>query len=146
MYQIYEIMDGDTFDSLALRLGTTTTELERINGFSNFNIGDMIVVPKNDGMYYKYIVKAGDNLYSIARMYNQDVDVIYAINGIKEGDYIYPGEELMIPRNNVFTYFTKNGDTLESISNMTSISIDDLIKSNNNLSLEPGQLIIYERS
>ena len=65
MYQVYEIMDNDTFDSLAERLGTTVNELERINGANNFNTGDMIVIPKNNSLYYRYIVKSGDNLYNI---------------------------------------------------------------------------------
>lgn len=145
MYQVYEIMDNDTFDSLAERLGTTVNELERINGANNFNTGDMIVIPKNNSLYYRYIVKSGDNLYNIARMYNQDVDVLYAINGIKEGDYIYPNQEILIPKENIATYITKEGDTLSNISRKTSTTINDLLKNNNALALMPGQLIIYER-
>lgn len=145
MYQVYEIMSDDTFDSLAERLGTTASELERINGISDFSIGDMIVIPNSKTMYYTYIVKPGDNLYNIARMYNQDISVLYAINGIKEGDYIYPNQEIIIPKNNVSTYFTKEGDTLATISKMTKVSPNNILKNNQNLELVPGQLIIYER-
>ena len=143
MYQVYKVMDDDTFDSIADRMGIDVEELVRINGFSSFDVGDMIVVP-NNSMYFTYVVKKGDNLYNIAKSYNQDVNVLYNINGIKEGDYIYPGEELLIPRRNVFTYVTVSGDTIGSVSNKSSVSINELI-SNNDFILEPGQLVMYER-
>jgi LysM repeat protein len=144
MYQVYKIMEDDTFDSVASKLGISSSELERINGFSDFDIGDMIVVPNNSN-YYTYTVKPGDNLYNIAKKNNQNVDIIYAINGIKEGDYIYPGEKILIPRKEISTYLTEEGDTIEIISNKTSLPIEYLMEKNNNLELVPGQLIIYER-
>lgn len=143
MYQVYKVMDDDTFEALATRLGISSSELERINGFNAFNVGDMIVVP-NNSMYFTYVVKKGDNLYTIAQNYNQDVKTLYNINGIKEGDYIYPGEEILIPRKDIITYFTKQGDTIKSISNMTSMKVEELMNENDFV-LEPGQLIMYER-
>lgn len=143
MYQVYKVLSDDTFSSIADRCGIDVSELERINGGSSFDVGDMIVVP-NNSMYITYVIKKGDNLYSIAKSYNQDVNTLYNINGIKEGDYIYPGEELLIPRRDVFTYVTVSGDTINSVSGKSSIPVSELISSNDFI-LEPGQLIMYER-
>lgn len=145
MYQVYKIIDNDTLDSLASRMNVTASELVRLNGISNFNVGDLIVVPSND-LYFSYVVKSGDSLYSISEAYDQDVDVLYAINGIKEGDYIYPNQEILIPKNDVFVYMTKDGDTLDYISNMIGVSTSDILDSNSNLSLMPDQAIVYKRS
>lgn len=145
MYQVYKIINNDTLDSLASRMNVTASELVRLNGISNFNVGDLIVVPSND-LYFSYVVKSGDSLYSISEAYDQDVDVLYAINGIKEGDYIYPNQEILIPKNDVFVYMTKDGDTLDYISNMIGVSTSDILDSNSNLSLMPDQAIIYKRS
>lgn len=144
MYQVYKVISGDTFSSIADRFYIDTTELERINGVSDFNVGDMIVVP-NNSMYITYVVKMGDSLYSIAKSYDQDVNVLYNINGIKEGDYIYPGEKLLIPRPYVFTYMTIDGDTIKSVSNKSGISISELVD-DNDFVLEPGQLIVYKNA
>lgn len=144
MYQVYRIMDDDTLDSLASRMNTTSSELIRLNGFKDFNIGDLIVVPSDD-LYFSYVVKSGDNLYNISKMYNQDMDILCAINGIKKGDYIYPNQEILIPRSDVSIYITNDGDTLESISSKIGSSISDIVKKNSNLVLIPEQAIVYKR-
>lgn len=148
MYQIYEIINDDTLDSIASRYQTTKDELKRINGMDDSDLipGNLIVVPKfDDALYYKYDVKKGDNLYAISRLYNQDIDVLYAINGIKKGDYIYPEQELLIPKNDVSVYLTKNNDTLESVSEGMLVSFIDLYNKNKDLYLLPDQLVIYKR-
>lgn len=144
MYQVYKVLDDDTLDSLALRMNTTASELVRLNGVSDFNIGDLIVVPSND-LYFSYIVKQGDSLYSIAKEYDQDIAVLYAINGIKEGDYIYPNQDILIPRQDVSVYMTKDDDTLQMVSNTIGVSMDDILKDNSSLSLMPEQIIVYKR-
>ena len=144
MYQVYKVVDGDTFSSIADRFSVDASFLESLNGFSSFNVGDMIVVP-NNSLYITYVVKNGDSLYSIANKYNQDVNILYNINGIKEGDYIYPGQELLIPRDGVFTYMTISGDTIKSVSSKSGIPISELI-SDNDFILEPEQLIIFNKN
>lgn len=141
---MYKTIDGDTFDSLALRFDISSDELVRINGFDSFNIGDMIVVPNND-MYMSYSVRPGDTMFSISNKFNQDLDVLYLINGIKEGDYIYPNQEILIPRNDVSIYLTRDNDTLGSISNVIGVSVSDIIDDNSDLILMPEQIIVYRR-
>ena len=144
MYQVYEVMDGDTVDSIADKVGINSLDLIRINGKSSFDVGDLIVVP-NNGLYFSYYVKSGESLYDIARRFNQSVDVLYQINGIKEGDYIYPNQEILIPNGDSSFYVTVDGDNLSVISSRVDVSISDILRDNPNLLLVPGQLVILKK-
>lgn len=93
-----------------------------------------------------YVVKAGDTLYSIARMFNTTVDNIKRNNNLSS-NFITIGQRLNI-NNNVSTsddnlYVVKKGDTLYSISRDYNVSVND-IKNLNNLSdnlLSIGQVL-----
>lgn len=144
MYQVYKVVDGDTFESLTLDFNVSGDELFRINGFSDFNIGDLIVVPNNQ-MYFPYKVRSGDTMYSIASRFNQNLNDLYLINGIKEGDYIYPNQEILIPSSDVSIYYIEDGDTLNSVSNSIGVDVDDIISNNSDLLLVPEQIIVYRK-
>ena len=45
-----------------------------------------------------YIVKKGDTLWEIAKRYGSTIDDIIKTNGIEDGNKIYPGQKLFIPR------------------------------------------------
>ena len=60
-------------------------------------------------------------------------------------DYIYPEQIIMIPKSNVSYYITKEGDTLELISNTFNVSQEKLINQNNTLYLQKEQMIFYKR-
>ena len=143
VYQVYEVVEGDTVDSIADKVGISSFDLIRINGKSSFDVGDLIVVP-NNGLYFSYFVKSGESLYDIARRFNQSVDVLYQVNGIKEGDYIYPNQEILIPNDGVSFYVTVDGDTLSTISLNSDVSVSDIASSNSELLLIPGQLVIFK--
>ena len=66
------------------------------------------------------------------------------INGIEGGDYIYPGEELLIPNSNTSFYLTKDGDTISDVFNYFNISNDNYSFINDVL-LVGDQLIVYKR-
>ena len=144
VYQVYKVVDGDTFDSLALNFNVSSDELTRINGFSDFNIGDLIVVPNNE-MYFPYKVRSGDTMHSIASRFNQNLNDLYLINGIKEDDYIYPNQEILIPSSDVSIYYTEDGDTLNSVSNSIGMDVEDIISYNSDLLLVPEQIIVYRK-
>ena len=146
VYRVYEILSGDTLESISRISNMSFEDLVRLNGFdfSDFNVGDMIVIPSNDN-YFVYRVKSGDTMYSIANSYNQNVDILYSINGIKENDYIYPDQELLIPNDNNSVYVTKTGDTLEDISVGLDVPFSDVFDQNRNLILESDQIVVYKR-
>lgn len=140
MYQIYQVMEDETINSIANKLKITEDELRRINGIGDnatFREGSYIIIPNQNLKTKIYIVKQGDNLYKIARENNIDYDTIMRFNGLKADDYIYPGEEIMIPTSN--TYIVKENETVKDIISKTNIDSDKL----NDLYLIPDQIIIY---
>ena len=60
-------------------------------------------------------------------------------------DYIYPGEELMIPQGNIQTYIVENGETLYDVSNKLNTNVDKIIEDNDSIYLLPGQLLIIKK-
>lgn len=61
-----------------------------------------------------YIVKNGDTLSAIARMYNTTYQVLAEYNGISNPDLIYPGQVINIPQTN--SNGLKIGDTVRIIN------------------------------
>ena len=49
-----------------------------------------------------YTLQAGEFVYCIARRFNVDPDDILSINGLSEGQYVYPGTVLKIPSTGSF--------------------------------------------
>lgn len=145
MYQVYEVLDGDTLDSISLKMNISSDELCRLNGTNNFIPGDYIVVPSTDDLYFSYIIKPGDTLYSVSKMYNINPSILSFINGLDDVDFIYPSQSLMIPKDGIEVYVTKEGDSFKSILNNSGISSDSLIDSVSDLYFVPDQLVLYKR-
>lgn len=84
---------------------------------------------------YEYVVKKGDTLYTIAKMYNVTVDQLLKANGLTSA-LIYPNQVLIIPLNtngNIYfvEYVVKDNDTLDSIAMKYNISLNELKNYNN---------------
>lgn len=143
MYQVYQILPGETIETIAKRLNITSDELRRLNGIGDnatLRIGSYIIIPNNtnNNMEYKYyIVKKGDNLYAIARENNVDYNTLLSLNGLKDGEYIYPEQEIIIPLKN--TYVTKEQDKIKDILEKLNITLEKI----EDLYLEPDQVITY---
>lgn len=147
MYQIYQVMLGDTLDKVADKYETTSNNIAFINGIDERETlvpGTYLVVPKMESeMFNRYIVKKGDNLYSIADRFSVSVDLLEMLNGLEKGEYIYPNQELMVPKEDVVVYITKN-ETLDDIAKQLGIEVEELISSNSGLYVAPQQLVIYK--
>lgn len=147
MYQIYQVMTGETIESIANKLGITSQKLREINGISDelvVRAGSSIIVPvTNQEGYQTYIVKKGDSIYSIASQYGVDYKTLYSINGLKEGEYIYPNQEIIVPYGDNKVYVVEKGDTLETIIRKTGLNITDLMNKNPRILLEEDQMIKY---
>lgn len=149
MYKIYQIEYGDTLDKIADKSGTTVDNIKQINGLrldSDLIVGNLIIVPKmEDRIFEKYIVKKGDSIYSIARMFNVEPSVLYALNGLDKDDYIYPNQELIVPNRDVIMYITKPGDTIDSVINNLGIDANTLNNENSRLYLVEEQLVVHKK-
>lgn len=146
MYQIYQVGRNETIEMIARKLGIDPNELRRLNGIGeNANIigGSYIIIPGNDNSnmidsnYSTYVIKQGDNMYTIAKENGVDLDTLLSINGLNKDDYIYPNQEIIIP--NKRTYVTKENDTINDIVTRLNIDLDKI----GNLYVIRDQIITY---
>jgi len=138
MYRIYQIQNGDNLESIATMLNTTTQNLMKLNGISqdvSLMPGGFIIVPMTDSRFTTYIVKKGDNIYSIARQTGSDYELLLKINGLEKDDYIYPEQEILIPSKEYKFYLTKNGDTIKSVIDNLKIDYNNLLSNNDKIFL-----------
>ena len=149
MYKIYKMETGETLDDVAKKFRTDVETLEKINGFSSMQgptPNQYIIVPEQrDVLFDLYIVQPGDNMYRIAKRYNVSEDNLLKLNGINKNDYIYPNQELLVPRKEVAVYITKEGDTLMGAASALDLSAEDLILENETIYLIPDQLLISKK-
>ena len=150
MFRIYRIMQGDTLESISRNLGINLDELKRINGIVGNPIlipGTNLIVPnREETTYITYTVRKGDTIYDIARRNNIDRRLLLLINGMEEDDYIYPDEQILIPREDVGLYLTEQDDTIGSVSENLSITPEEMLRLNDTIFLSPNQVIVYKAS
>lgn len=147
MYKIYQVLTNDTWESIANKFHTTTSTLQELNGASMLIPGSIIVVPKITGGDYftTYVVQKGDNLYDIARKNNSSVEILLNANGLEKDDYLYPGQEILIPKEGIEMYVSKEGDTLSTAATKLGTTSNSLIQDNEQIYLLPEQLIVYKK-
>ena len=151
MYRVYRVESKDTLESIANKVGTSVESLREMNGLPNtyqVKIGEMIVVPlreetEENELYQVYYVQKGDTLYQIANENNIPLPELVAINGMDLDDYIYPNQELLIPKKGVKYIITEEGDTLETVAENINVTPMELVEQNKNIYLLPNQVIAY---
>ena len=95
--------------------------------------------------YDTYEIKKGDSLYQISKKYNVNTKLLAELNGLDMDDYIYPGQIIFIPKKNVSYYITKEGDSLNNVSDIFGVSAKKIIDENKTIYLSPGQMIYFIR-
>lgn len=147
MYDVYTLMDGDTIESVSDKFGTTKEVIYKLNGnIDEWVSGLDIVVPKSDEDYYfYYTVKKGDYPYEIAKKYGIDYEVLLSLNGLDKGDYIYPNQVLLIPKDDVFAYMTGKNDSVNQLVREYNFDVNDLICQRSDIFLKPEQIILFRK-
>lgn len=149
MYDKYLIQDGENLRLLAKKFSTTENKLMEINNIpfpDYFRAGKEIIVPLNKEKYFDYyIVKKGDSLYKIAREKNINPELLGLLNGINNDDYIYPNQEIMIPKSNYSYYVTAEGDTIDLILRKFNVDKNTFMDENEVIYLMPGQLLVRKK-
>ncbi len=149
MYRIYQVEYGDTLDKIANKVGSSPDDIKTINGFNSdadLIVGSLIVVPKEENQVFSsYKVKKGDSIYSISKMFDISPDTLLLINGLNKDEYIYPGQDLMIPNSNYVVYVTKDGDTLDAIIKNFRMDANTLNSENERIFVMPDQLIVHKK-
>lgn len=144
----YIVKKGDSLWKIANQFNTTVDKLKEINKLStnDLSVGQKLLIKEKTTSTTKnnvYKVKAGDNLYKIANMYNVSVDDIKKANNLNS-NLLTINQELIIPQNNTI-YTVKSGDTLYSIARKYNTTVTDIVKLNdlstNNLTIGQKLLI-----
>ncbi len=159
-FVMYTVKAGDSLYSIAQQYNTTVDKIKSDNKLTSntLSIGQVLMIADKttdatveecfgedevlEEDYVIYVVKPGDNLYSIARKYDTTVSELKRLNNLTSNN-LSVGQELKIP-NKRRIYVVKRGDSLYSIANMFNTTVS-AIKSKNNLTtnnLSIGQELI----
>ena len=97
----YVVHRGDTLTAIAMRFGVSVWQLASWNHIRNINCifaGQRLVIFSGcGGGGHVYIVRCGDTLWSIARMFGTTPWAIARLNGIRNINLIFAGQRLVIP-------------------------------------------------
>lgn len=150
----YVVQKGDSLWSIASKNNTTVDNIKKLNNLSSntLQIGQLLKLQgsseeKEVESENIYIVKKGDSLYSISKIYGISVDELKKANNLTSNN-LSIGQTLIIPSKkestNQITYVVKKGDSLWLIANKYDTTIEK-IKTTNNLTsnlLSIGQVLI----
>lgn len=146
MYDKYMVKMGETLNKVAKKFNTNVDVLKSINNIyydEQIRAGMDVVVPKNPENYFNYyVIEKGDSLYEIGRKYNMNPELLASLNGLDIDDYIYPNQEILIPKSGYSYYITKSGDTLETVMDTFDVSKEKFFESNPTIYLLEGQILV----
>ena len=144
----YIVEIGDTIQSIADKFNVNVSDLIRENDLQNIYYlvpGLELIIPttSEDSAFEYYTVQKGDNLYQIGKRYNITAEMLASMNGLELNEYIFPEQKLLVPKEGVLVYLTKEGDTLNLVSDELGIPRENILLYNDNIYLLPDQLIAY---
>jgi len=148
MFDKYVIEEMDNIELIAKKFNTDTQFLKDINNLpyaDQFLRGKEIVVPMQGPDYYFFKRnEQGDTLYNIAEKYNINPELLANLNGMERSDYVYKNQEILIPKSGYSYYITKEGDTLDTVSDLFGTRGDMLLRDNPVIYLLSGQMVVYK--
>ena len=149
MFDKYSLKKGETLENVARMFHTNVGVLKDINNIyydEQVRAGMDVIVPKNKEHYFNYyVIEQGDNLYAIARKYNINPELLASMNGLDMDDYIYPNQEILIPKSGYSYYITKDGDTIQTVSDVFDMNEKDLLSNNPVVYLLAGQILVKKK-
>lgn len=93
----YTVRYGDSLSAIAARFGTTVSALQSANNIRNANLifpGQVLKVGGQPTIMSVYTVRYGDNLSTIASRLGTTVSHLQSVNGIRNANMIYAGQNL----------------------------------------------------
>lgn len=141
--ETYIVQKGDTLWNISKKLDTSVDEIKKLNNLTSnlLFVGQELKVPNYltvEDSNVNYIVKKGDNLYNIAKIYNTTVPELKSYNNLTS-DNLSIGQVIKIPDttsiitpsedeviNEESVYVVQKGDTLYSIAKKFNTTVDNL--------------------
>ncbi len=149
MYNVYTVKKGDTIEKISQNFNVPIFDLISINnlqGAYRLIQGQNLKIPVlGNKVFDYYTVKKGDSVYGIAKKFNIEPQNLLLLNRIGVNDYIYPNQQIIVPKEDVDIYFTKRGDSLQKLMGENEITANELLSYNNQIYLLPNQLLIFKR-
>lgn len=140
---------GASFDATAAKGGGDITIINNNSLLAESGpmgtMADIEDLKANQGQISVYVVRGGDTLSEIAKMFGVSVNTIIWSNDIAKGDSIRVGQTLVILPVTGIKYEVKTGDTIGSIAKKLNGEIEDIIRYNDldtNEKLIVGQIVI----
>lgn len=157
----YTVQRGDTLLDIAIRFGTTTEAIAKLNNLPDPDaliLGQKLVIPGAGstagsassggttaaGSPTTYTVQQGDTLGSIARRFGTTIQELAALNKLADANTIGIGQVLKLPSGSSEqagaaqpteskrkTYVIQRGDTLLSIAREYGLTVKQLAEANN---------------
>ncbi len=91
---------------------------------------DIVQKPPSDQISL-YVVREGDSLSQISKMFDVSVNTIMWGNDLKKNTDIHPGDTLLILPVSGIKYTVVKGDTLEKVAKRFSGDVEDIVNFNN---------------
>lgn len=150
-YINYTVKSGDSLYAIARNYNVSVDDIKDFNNLTSntLSIGQVLRIPVAVDQeiivkpYIEYVVKSGDNLYSIARTYGTTQQEIMNLNNLTS-NLLSIGQVLKIPTSTeTINYIVKSGDNLYSIARAYGTTVSELINKNNltSTTLQIGQVL-----
>ncbi len=158
-FYVYESKKGDSLYGISNKFGWNVDRLTELNPTlvkrlskgskvyypvvvnADADIKEPIVFSADSYPVIQHIVKKGDSVYAISKMYGVPVELIYSYNpdskyGLKRGSVItIPQEPKAINEGSSFLFYAiRPGDTLNSIADTYNSSVEQLMRDNKGIS------------
>ena len=127
------VRKGDTLSDIARQYGLSISDIKELNELKNDRIypGMKLTIAdtpeEGEDVQFEYVVKEGDNLYSISRKFDVGLDLLQQLNNIN-GKSIYPGQKLQLRPSSLdeAVHVVRSGDTLSGIARKYNIKVSTL--------------------
>lgn len=96
-------------------------EIAQMNATSTENLNTQISI---------YVIRSGDTVSSVAKMFNVSVNTILWANNIGSKTVLQPGQTLVILPVTGITHTIKNGDTVQNIAKKYKADVNDILNYN----------------
>ncbi len=152
----YTVTLGDSLYSISRRFNISIEQIRNLNQLQQDSIypGQILVLKQNIGTNtlspQKHTVRAGESLYSIARLYQLSVTEIKHLNPLASSN-LRIGQELLVSARtqkesspkDAFYHTVVPGESLYFIANLYNITVSELVRLNGLLSnnLKVGQTL-----
>ena len=75
---------------------------------------------------------------------SNDIDLLN-LNGLDKENYIYPGQEIIVPKSNIKLVVTNKNDSINTTCKRLNIDSNTLLEQNSNILLSPDQILVYRK-